>query len=295
MANAPIEGDSTDVNTPGVTGTNSAVVFRARGEPPSALAIGVLGNSKGGVGVRGVCEGAGVGVWGLGAIAGLFDGAVEVNGGIQATGGGGAGVVGSTSNANANGVSGQNTSGGNGVYGESVSGNAVAGKSQSGNAGWFASDGAGNGVWGQSVSGHGVAGTSQTGDAGSFTSGGAGNGVWGQSVSGHGVAGTSQTGDAGSFTSGGAGNGVWGQSGDANRSGVVGNNTGNGNGVWGASVGGNGVFGKSSTGFAGYFEGNFHVTGTHTVEKDIVLSGADCAEQFDVSDGCLADPLERRR
>jgi hypothetical protein len=54
------------------------------------------------------------------------------------------GVTGTTGDGNSSGVIGENTDGGNGVFGTSVSGNAVAGKSQSGNAGYFISQGAGS-------------------------------------------------------------------------------------------------------------------------------------------------------
>lgn len=46
------------------------------------------------------------------------------------------------------------------------------------------------------------------------------------------------------------------------------------------SNGGNGVYG-SSTGNAGFFQGNVQVTGNLTVAGDVLLPGADCAEQFD--------------
>jgi hypothetical protein len=36
--------------------------------------------------------------------------------------------------------------------------------------------------------------------------------------------------------------------------------------------------------------GNAHCTGTMTVDADVVLTGADCAEQFDVSQQCPAVP-----
>ena len=114
------------------------------------------------------------------------------------------GVVGTTGDGNSSGVVGQNTGGGNGVFGTSVSGNAVAGKSQSGNAGWFESSGAGDGVYGQSQTGNGVQGT--TGDSNSSgvigVNTGGGNGVYGTSVSGNAVAGHSQTGNAGWFDGG---------------------------------------------------------------------------------------------
>ncbi len=44
---------------------------------------------------------------------------------------------------------------------------------------------------------------------------------------------------------------------------------------------GNGLYGKSASGYAGYLDGNACVTGVLTVNGDILLPGADCAEQFD--------------
>ncbi len=88
---------------------------------------------------------------------------------------------------------------------------------------------------------------------------------------------------------------------------VSGNNTSNGSGVYGGSAagdgvhgeskgagmsgvagihnnGGNGVYGRSS-GNAGYFDGNVMVVGTITATGDILLPGADCAEQFECAGG----------
>lgn len=249
----------------------------------------------------------GIGVHGIaGQYAGLFDGNVQVNGSENVTGGLTSasnvaktpGVHG-TNNAMAGvvlgvpeqelgpavAVLGESLKNGFGVLGTSASGDGVHGSTAGGNSGVAGENtGAGNGVYGTSVSGNAVAGESKTGNGGWFSSGGAGEGVFGQSVSGHGVTGHSQSGDGALFTSGGVGNGVWGETGDPGRSGVAGNNTGKGNGVWGSSVGGNGVYGKSDTGFAGYFDGNVCVT------KDVQLTGGDCAEQFDVSSSCLAEP-----
>jgi hypothetical protein len=78
-------------------------------------------------------------------------------------------------------------------------------------------------------------------------------------AAGNGIFGTSPTGD-----------GVHGEAAGANFSGVAGIH----------SKGGKGVYG-SSTGFAGWFQGNVQVTGNLTVAGDILLTGADCAEQFD--------------
>lgn len=51
------------------------------------------------------------------------------------------------------------------------------------------------------------------------------------------------------------------------------------------SGGGNGLYGRSTSGWAGYLDGDACVAGTLTVNGDILLPGADCAEQFDSANG----------
>ncbi len=80
-----------------------------------------------------------------------------------------------------------------------------------------------------------------------------------------------------------AGNGVFGLSWVPNASGVFGANNNGGNGVFGISPNGVGVVGSGGV-LAGRFEGDVEVTG------DITLLGADCAEDFDVSDAEEIDP-----
>jgi hypothetical protein len=64
---------------------------------------------------------------------------------------------------------------------------------------------------------------------------------------------------------------------------VMGTSTSSGTGVSGIhDKGGVGIYGKSS-GNAGTFDGNVQVNGNVTCTGDIFLSGADCAEQFDVA------------
>jgi len=70
----------------------------------------------------------------------------------------------------------------------------------------------------------------------------------------------------------------------------VGGNSTSGDGIYGKSTTGVGVHGQSlgSGGLAGKFEGPVEIDGditavdTITVKKDVVLTGADCAEQFDM-------------
>ncbi|PGE68220.1 hypothetical protein [Bacillus toyonensis] len=137
-----------------------------------------------------------------------------------------------------------------------------------------------NGVLGiTTADGHsGVAGVSDTGN---------GHGIYGRSAQNDGVVGTTK------------GNG---------KAGIAGvNEESNGNGVYGRSKNGNGVVGYSSSNIhagiagtndnsagvgvygkggrlAGMFEGNVHVTG------DIVLSNADCAEDFDIFEADTIEP-----
>jgi hypothetical protein len=105
---------------------------------------------------------------------------------------------------------------------------------------------------------------------------GAGPGVHGSSITGNGV------------------EGIVGP--DGNATGVAGVNTGAGTGVYGSSVSGNAVAGTSKTGNAGSFNGHVQVngdqavTGTLTVTADIVLTGADCAEEFEVTDTAETEP-----
>jgi len=78
----------------------------------------------------------------------------------------------------------------------------------------------------------------------------------------------------------------------------VGGNSTSGDGIYGKSTTGVGVHGQSlgSGGLAGKFEGPVEIDGditavdTITVKKDIVLTGADCAEQFDMYDAKSPEP-----
>jgi hypothetical protein len=84
---------------------------------------------------------------------------------------------------------------------------------------------------------------------------------------------------------------------------VLGSNSGSGIGLWGLSDSGNaivgssnsgaGIIGESNSGNAGDFRGNVVVTGHLTASgtvtaSDVLVSGADCAEEFDVAcDACV--------
>jgi hypothetical protein len=71
-------------------------------------------------------------------------------------------------------------------------------------------------------------------------------------------------------------NGVWGETSSPEASGVYGHNSSSGFGVAGASDQGIGILGRGGR-LAGLFEGDVEVTG------DVRLTGADCAEEFDVA------------
>lgn len=68
-----------------------------------------------------------------------------------------------------------------------------------------------------------------------------------------------------------------------------------GAGVWGDSDQGYGVYGATKSGKAGVFDGDVDVTGDVSVSgnvtaKDVILSGADCAEEFDVTANAEIEP-----
>lgn len=279
---APYEGNSMASNVAGIKGTNGA-----------DNGIGVSGESATGIGVHGE-GGRGIGS--------------DVIGFFQAT----VGVFGKTrsDNSEAYGVYGESTFGA-GVRGFASSGDGVQGASEK-----FA------GVSGQSREGVGVRGEGGPGagsDAIGFhqaTIGVLGKtlsdnsqayGVYGEGIYGAGVRGYAPRGDGvQGFSQAFAG--VSGQSEEG--SGVQGRSK-NREGVFGASVAGEGVHGEShspvvaavagiqlnprSTGAgiygehmgngpAGFFKGNVVVT------KDILLTNADCAEEFDVAGELAAEP-----
>lgn len=171
------------------------------------------------------------------------------------------------------GIKGTNNAGGVGVWGESDKWEGVHGVSHAQAAGVAGiNDGPANataaGVYGESQHWEGVTGVSHTQAAGvagynHATSGGPG--IYGQSDSGRGVEGI-----------GTSWQGVYGHS--TSQAGVVGESD-QFDGVWGISHDPQhaGVSGHNPGGLAGYFEGNVTVTG------DIMLSGGDCAEDFDLA------------
>jgi hypothetical protein len=114
-----------------------------------------------------------------------------------------------------------------------------------------------------------------------------GNGVSGVSTSGHGVYGKT------------AGNGASDPARQLSFSGVCGVHLGNGPGVLGYAANGTGVVAVSGTGYglfaegitgAAHFAGDVLHDGSITVAKDVILTGADCAEQFNSADGQELEP-----
>src|ERR1700736_2746210 len=70
---------------------------------------------------------------------------------------------------------------------------------------------------------------------------------------------------------------------NSNAAAVYGEQRGSGAGLFGVAKGsGPGVFATSASGPAGYFQGDVTVTGTLQAQVDVVLTGGDCAEDFDV-------------
>ncbi|MGA8658109.1 MAG: hypothetical protein WB586_18355 [Chthoniobacterales bacterium] len=195
----------------------------------------------------------------------------------------GAGVTGTSSishgvhGVNGNGASNHPTVGtglygetefGFGVYGASVANDAIHGESTNG-VGVFAS-GAGGGVIGQSTGGPGVHGkTSSNKDSAVFAE-----------HTGQGIGVFATGGTTGVFGQATSGPGVHGKTSSDKDSAVFAEHTGKGVAV----------FGVSANGFAGFFQGNTHTTGSHTVDVDILLKGADCAEHFDVSSLTESEP-----
>jgi len=155
----------------------------------------------------------------------------------------------------------------------------------------------GAGVWGtNTAAGPGVFGTSTSSDG---VSGYGANGVTGQ------CSGPNGSGVYGTGNGPGTGAGVTGI--NLNGTGVSGQDL-SGTGVSGTSVTGTGVSGKATLGvgvqgickdpkgLAGKFTGDVEIDGditgvnNITVKNDVVLTGADCAEQFDMYDSKLPEP-----
>ncbi len=268
----PYNGISNKVAVPGVTGTNTAGGDGVKGKGRRGVVgeskdfQGVFGHSEQNAGVVGESDG-------MHAVFGVTHGAAS------------AGVYGTND---------RNDSRAQGVLGESKSGDGVVGRGRRGVVGEskdfqgvFGHSGTNAGVVGESDGMHAVFG---------ITHGGASAGVYGtndrRDVRAQGVLGESKNGD------GVVGRGHRGVVGESREfQGVYGHSEQNA-GVVGESSQFDGVFGVSHSaksagvsghndqgGFAGFFEGKVTVVGSLTVTDDIILTGADCAEEFPVAEG----------
>lgn len=209
------------------------------------------------------------------------------------------------------GVAGVNTASGPGVWGSSdhgrgvvgvtVDGVGVWGHTQKGRAVVGAVNEEGTGVWGETKTGRAIVGVVNGGEGTAVwgdtktgraivgvVSGGEGTAVWGETQTGRAIVGLVTAGEGTAVwgdtktgraivgvVSGGEGTAVWGET-QTGRAivGVV--TAGEGIGVWGESKNGVGVHAKGGK-LAAFFEGDVSVTG------DILLSNADCAEDFEVT------------
>jgi len=252
------------------------------------------GTGRGGQAVTGETD-IGIGVYGR-----ATNGGVAVQGearegvgttGVLAFSTSGRGVVGRSTDTD--GVMGTSVNG-TGVVGEGAQAG-VHGKSAAGHGVYGEQTGEGDGVHGVSSTGTGVAGLSGTG-VGVYAVSSAGRGVEGRSTDADGVMGVSEKG-VGVFGEG-ADAGVHGKS-DLGYA-VYGEQTGDGDGVHGLGAAGtgvaglsgtgSGVYGHSDSGHAGYFEGDVRVTGNVHCDKDIYLTNADCAEEWDLAPAQRAIP-----
>ncbi len=193
------------------------------------------------------------------------------------------------------GVLGTGTGGGNGIVGASDTGNGVVGMVSISGDGVRGSSSGGYGVYGDNIGGTGAGVHGETRVQANYGVSGVNNNSWpcvailGSSSSGHGAKGVNGSGSGKSPT--------------------------RGAGVWGDSQDGYGVYGASKTSDAGHFDGgvsvngqitassgtvngDLHVSGhietggniTLTGSGDLILSGADCAEQFDVAGATALEP-----
>jgi hypothetical protein len=168
------------------------------------------------------------------------------------------------------GLLGKNAAAGNGVFGDSAQSDAVVGFAHAdGKAGVLGLAPNGNAVAGISDNATGVFGTGK--NFGVFGTSTGGEGVHAHSDTGNALHGDSAQSDA-----------VVGQTAAPGKAGILGL-AANGNAVVGISASGTGVYGKGGI-WAGFFDGKLGV------KDDIVLTGADCAEEFDIAHGDLVEP-----
>jgi hypothetical protein len=272
-----VTGVSNGGNGNGVHGI-SATGFGLLGESRSGRGVvarsetdyGLRAASRTSAGIRGSSvEGRGVEGWATDSegVVGISTNGTGVWGQTE-----GAGIGTAGSSKRGSGVRGTSIDG-RGVDGESTNAYGVAGFSQK-SAGVRGTSVDGRGVEGWSTKSEGVVGisTNSTGVWGQAE--GAGTGVLGTSVGGRAVHGISQTGE-----------GMHGQTNSLTAHAVVGFNhaaAGTGAAVYAEK--------KGDKGHAGFFVGNVHVTKVLSVDEDIVLTRADCAEDFDIADVASVEP-----
>jgi hypothetical protein len=284
-----ITGNSADAKVSAVRGTNTSTPIPGI----EGASVGVEGESQSGWGVYGHSK-TGRGVvaesdadYGLRASstrsAGIRGSSVEGRG-VEGWAMKSEGVVGIS--ASGTGVWGQTDGAGTGVLGTSVNGAGVHGISTEndgvlgeGSVGVYGrnSVGVGNGVIGYSDAGRGVWGHSNNTGIGVLGESAKNEGVRGASAENSGVFGIGRTGGffEGSFE------GVHAVSHDPVAAGVAGYNDKTGPGIFGKSTGG---------GAAGIFDGNVVVTRDLTVDGEIWMNAADCAEDFDIAEADTIEP-----
>jgi hypothetical protein len=291
----PINVASTDNITPAVQGTSYASAWSPISPPPNGAAIGVYGLSGTSDGVQGN-SGSGIGVHGLasGTNAGVvgYNDAPTANPGpgmwAESVNGEGLHAVSHTNWAAVNGQNSAPTGNpGAGVWAESANGEGLHAVSHTISAAVNGQNSAptanpGPGVWAESANGEGLHALSHNANfAGVYgyndgpqTAAGA-PGVYGESKNGQGVSGVSHT--------------DWAAVNGYNDS-PAGGNTGPG--MWAESVNGEGLHALSHNGTgihaiganqAAQFDGAVQVNGTLTVSADIILGGADFAEDFAIA------------
>ena len=312
---------------PAIVGTSTRAPHQLGAEapppPPEPNCIGIHGVSDAGIGVKGessttavlgVSSGeGGTGVLGTGGIgvqgvsqqprsAGVFGqhtAAAPLGGfGVHGVSQGFYGVYGESSAPMWAAIFGTNASGGPGVSGNGSIGVEGAGPVGVQGTGPIGVQGTGSG---------GVPGTATVGIQGTGTVGVQGTGQYGvlgaaTNQGGVGVRGTSSTSDGIQGLSGPPSTNFSFQLNPSLAAGVRGD-AASGYGVAGTSATGVGIFAGSvaatSTAFhavnqgggtAGLFDGDMQVNGTVQVTKDIILVGADCAEEFDVTRDAPIEP-----
>jgi hypothetical protein len=290
----PINVASTDNITPAVQGTSYASAWSPISPPPNGAAIGVYGLSGTSDGVQGN-SGSGIGVHGLasGTNAGVvgYNDAPTANPGpgmwAESVNGEGLHAVSHTNWAAVNGQNSAPTANpGPGVWAESANGEGLHAVSHTISAAVNGQNSAptanpGPGVWAESANGEGLHAVSHNAkfagvygyNDGPQTA--TAPGVYGESKNGQGMSGVSHT--------------DWAAVNGYNDS-PAGGNTGPG--MWAESVNGEGLHALSHNGtgihaigasLAAQFDGAVQVNGTLTVSVDIVLGGADFAEDFAIA------------